>query len=187
MPREPTTRPATSTKAVAGIAAASSSSSVNDEMAVTVGTSVNWPSSSDFVRGDGDAQLGDDVGTLPGERLRHRLPGVPSTRSARTDHGDWLAVHVARADQPIERVLDRTGHPAGVLRSGHEHDIGGVDAVPPVLDHSNVLVVAVGVERRDVRQAVEVVDGRPPCRSNRPTQQRSPHGSPTVLGGFRTR
>ena len=77
--------------------------------------------------------------------------------------------------------------PAGVLGSGHEHDIGGVDAVPPILDHSNVFVLAVGVERGDVRQAFEVVDGGPSCLSDprrqrdrrtvrRPLLQASAHG-----------
>jgi len=51
MPSVPSTRPAVSTKAAAGIAAPPSRSSVNDEMAMMVGTSVSRPWWSDFVRG----------------------------------------------------------------------------------------------------------------------------------------
>ena len=89
-----------------------------------------------------------------------RLPDVLAPRRARTDHTHGLAVQIAGADQPVERVLERTRDATGVLGSGHEHDVGDIDEAPPVLDDCDVLVAAVRVERWDVAQGVEVVDGR---------------------------
>ena len=106
----------------------------------------------------GDAEVGDDVGALPRQRLDQVLAGERPAGRAGAEDGHRLGVQLARPDDPVERVLDRAGQRAGVLGRGDQHGVGGGDPLPPPLDRRPGVVVGVGIERRDGRQLGEVVD-----------------------------
>ena len=69
----------------------------------------------------------DDVSTLPGERPDQLVPGMPAAAGAGADQGDRLPIELAGSDDPIERILQRTGHAGGVFRRGDHDGVGLAD------------------------------------------------------------
>ena len=70
-----------------------------------------------------------------------------SRRGVYERHG--LADDLAAADDPVQRVLERTGHTMRVLRTGNQDGFGGFELRPELHDRRGRLVaVEIGVERR---------------------------------------
>ncbi len=88
-------------------------------------------------------------------RTRSRRAKTPPLVPARADQRDRLAVELAGADDPVERVLHHAGDRAGVLGRGDHHRVRGAEPGAEVLHRLAGIVAVVGIERRNGRQILE--------------------------------
>jgi hypothetical protein len=102
-----------------------------------------------------DAEARDDVPALPAERPDEVPPGEDTAARTRAEERDRLAVELAGADNPVERILHDAGDRARILGRGDEHSVCSSDLGTPAQHRLTRVVSVIGVHRGNRREAFE--------------------------------
>ena len=102
-----------------------------------------------------DAEARDDVRALPAQRPHEVPPGEDAAARPRAEERDRLAVKVAGADDPVERVLHHAGDRAGILGRGDEHRVRGADCGAKGQHRLAGIVAAIGIQWRNRPETLE--------------------------------